>query len=611
MLQFGGTFAPTGATPVWYRVQDMPARAPQLRGGVGAGLPSSALPPSWQKPGPAHRIRMPPLSLLRALYKHRLAAALTVLLGAVATGGLVYQLPAIYRTEAVILVESQRIPEKFVASTVDVDLRDRVNNISQRILSYRRLLEIIEKFNLYRLQRAGLSQEELVQEMRKDITIRVEGGGRPDHPGAFRIAYQGPDPNVVALVTNQLANLFIEENLRAREVHALGTSEFLESQLAESRKRLEEQEAKLSEYKLRHNGELPQQENVLLATASRHQLQLQAVQEAISRAQQQKLLLESTLAAAEASVAALGRFVEALEEQGKPDGSLGSSARLSESLEKQLAAAKVKYTADHPEVRGLEQMLQLALRMEQEERTARREGVGTSDGISAPAMKSRQGRFTEMLIRERERVENLKAQITVAAKQIEILEKERHEANRQLQAVLARLHRLPIREQELASLTRDYEITRANYQSLLDKRLAAEMATEMETRQKGERFTLLEAARVPEQPVRPNRSLLLAIGMAASLLLGFALAVGIELSADTILGEWELPPHVAILGRVPAPAGHRNRSRHLRPRQLAVVASALLLLALLGAIALYLGWVSPQSAPVWWKQVLDAAARWL
>lgn len=565
-----------------------------------------------RRSGSSPRWKLPPLSLLRAFYKHRLAVAVITLLGSAAAIAVVYQLPAIYRAEAVILVESQRIPEKFVASTVDVDLRDRVSNISQRILSYRRLLEIIEKFNLYRLQRGRLSQEQLVEEMRKDIAIRVEGSGRQDHPGAFRIAYHGSDPNVVALVTNQLANLFIEENLRAREVHALGTSEFLESQLAESRKRLEEQEARLSQYKLKYNGELPQQENVLLAAANRYQLQLQGVQEAIARAQQQKLLLESSLAAAEASTAALSRLVEALEERGGSDGLTTSGERFSENLEKQLAAARIKYTSDHPEVRALEQMVRLVRRMEEEDRAARqRAQAGEPAGLTSPAA-SRPSRFDELLIRERERVENLRAQIAAAARQIEALETDRHATTRQLQAVLARLQRLPIREQELASLTRDYEITKANYQSLLDKRLAAEMATEMETRQKGERFTLLEAARVPEQPVRPNRPLLLTLGVAASLLLGFVFAIGVELSAGTVLGEWELPPHVPVLGRVPVLAAGRLYAKPARRRkQLAVLCVSLFLLAMLAMAAWYLGWVSPQLAHPWWQRVLDVIARWL
>lgn len=554
--------------------------------------------------------KLPPLSLLRAVYKHRLAVLLTFVLGSALTGAVVYQLPAIFRSEALILVESQRIPEKFVASTVDVNLRDRINTISQQILSHRRLLEIIEKFNLYRAQRTRLPQEEVVEEMRKDIEIRVEEGWPQDRPGAFRVAYHGPQPGVVALVANQLANLFIEENLRAREVHALGTSEFLETQLAEARKRLEEQEARLSAYKLRHNGELPQQENVLISSAARYQLQLQGVQEAIAYAQQQKLLLENSLAAAEGSFAALRQIIEELEQRGG-EGSGAASVPPSESLEKQLAALKARYTADHPEVRHFEEMLRVVRELERDGARGKNPPA-TGDGREAPPSPGSL-RFNEMLIRERERIENLRAQIGATAKRLETLEGERQGVARQLQSVLQRLQHLPIREQELASLTRDYEITRTNYQSLLDKRLAAEMATEMERRQKAERFTLLEAARVPEKPVRPNRPLLLSLGIALSLVLGVGLALAMELPAGTILGEWELPPQVPVLGRVPVLAAGveglpatRTRRRH---RWLA--AAVALALTAAGAGVVYAGWIAPDLAPAWWKATLEAIARWL
>ncbi len=554
--------------------------------------------------------RLPPLSLLRAVYKHRLAVLSTFLLGSLLAAAIVYQLPAIYRAEALILVESQRIPEKFVASTVDVNLRDRINTISQQILSYRRLLEVIEKFNLYRAQRLRLPQEEVVEEMRKDIEIRVEEGWPQDRPGAFRVAYHGPQPPVVALVANQLANLFIEENLRAREVHALGTSEFLDTQLAEARKRLEEQEAKLSAYKLRHNGELPQQENVLISSAARYQLQLQGVQEAIARAQQQKLLLENSLAAAEASFAGLRQIIEELGQRGS-EGPGATEVPASEALEKQLAALKARYTPDHPEVRHFEQMLRAVREMEHDDGRSRKAGAGGNgrEATSSPGSL----RFNEMLIRERERMDNLRAQIAASVKQLEALEEERQAIARQLQAVLSRLERLPVREQELASLTRDYEITKANYQSLLDKKFAAEMATEMERRQKAERFTLLEAARVPEKPVRPNRPLLLSLGILLSLVLGVGLALAIELPAGTILGEWELPAQVNVLGRVPVLAAGIERScatktrRHYRW----LAAGLALILMALGAWAVYVGWMAPESAPAWWKTTLEAIARWL
>jgi succinoglycan biosynthesis transport protein ExoP len=560
--------------------------------------------------GPNRKTKLPPLSIARILYKRRLLVALTWLAGIALTAVVVSQLPSIYKSEALILVESQRIPEKFVASTVDLELRDRINAISQQILSYRRLLEIIEKFNLYPRERRRRPEEEIVAMMRDDIAVRVEEAVRQKQPGAFRVAYHGRDPRITALVASQLANLFIEENLRTREVYAVGTSEFLETQLVESRRRLEEQEARLSAYKLKHNGELPQQENVLISTASRLQLQLQGIQEAISRAQQQKLMLETSAATAQASAAAIERMIQ---EAADPQqaGLLGQPQRTSQTLEQQLAVALGRYTPDHPEVRGLQETLRAVRRMEEQERAGKADKAnGAAAEGPQPAASPREARFNEMLIRERERIENLKAQALAAARQIETLEQERKQTVSQLDSLLSRLQRLPVREQELASLMRDYEISKANYQSLLDKRLAAQTAAEMEKRQKGERFTLLEAARVPETPVKPNRPLLLAAGVVLSLLLGVGAAFAVELPKDALLGEWELPPGIVILGRVPplvkeVEAGVPARRSRLWP------AFAALAVAAAGGAALALGWLNPNSARGLWEGLSNWLARLL
>ena len=115
----------------------------------------------------------------------------------------------------------------------------------------------------------------------------------------------------------------------------------------------------------------------------------------------------------------------------------------------------------------------------------------------------------------------------------------------------ARIEQLPVREQETAALTRDYELSKTNYKSLLDKKLAAGMATDMEKRQQGERFTMLDPPRVPEKPVSPKRPQFIGIGCALSLALALAFPIAMETKKNTILGEWELPEGVAVLGRVP------------------------------------------------------------
>src|SRR5436305_618976 len=133
-------------------------------------------------------------------------------------------------------------------------------------------------------------QEEILEMMRKDISIKLERGWVGNRPGAFRIGYQGSDPATVAQVANRITNLFIEENLKTREVQAEGTSEFIDTQLQESKKRLDELEKAVSDFKVRYNGELPQQENSLSSTLARLQVELEANRDSLNRTQQNKVM---------------------------------------------------------------------------------------------------------------------------------------------------------------------------------------------------------------------------------------------------------------------------------------------------------------------------------
>lgn len=502
---------------------------------------------------PLHRwSRIPALSVLRALWKRKLLiSTLAVLAGLLATV-IVFWLPAVYRAEVLILVESQRIPERYVASTVSTDLNDRLSNIRQQIMSYTRLLAIINKYNLYQRERQRQAEEEVIEIMRKDIDVRLEQGWSKDQPGAFRISYEGQYPAVVAQVANELGDLFIDQNLRSREVYALGTSDFIENQLAEAKKRLEEQESKLTEYKRRHNGELPQQENTLVASLNRLQTQLQGVQDEISRTEQVKTMKESEFATAQTSQTALTQITQRIDESGNAPGDPASLAGLIEQTEKQLAALRTRYTESHPDVKEVREAL-AKLKEREAKRTAQQAAAGSvgekpGAGGQTPNPSSM---MSGTLIRERERVEQLKTQQSIIAKQLADLASDRERILRETAAVQARLQQLPLREQQMVGLARDYENSKANYQSLLGKKLSAEMATQMEKNQKSERFTVLDSARVPEKPVAPNRLLFTLAGWMASLVLAMTVALAAEFNRNVVLGEWELPEDTPILGRVP------------------------------------------------------------
>jgi len=554
-------------------------------------------------------------------WKHKLLCALVWAVITASSAAVVYKLSNVYQADAVILVESQRIPEKLVAPTINDDLKDRLSSLSQQILISTRLLEIVTKFDLYHEQRGTHTQEEIIEMMRGDIGIQLETSWaeakRADsRPSAFRVTYEGPNPTVVAQVANQLATLFIDENIQAREVQAVGTSEFLASQLDAAKLRLEEQEKKLGEYKLRFNGQLPQQENALIAQASQLQVRLQGIDQELDRAEQTRTMEETALASARASEAAISQLFDQLNSPS-PSRAIASASgepvKTSERLQQELEKLLLVYTDQHPDVKKLRDLIPLARQEEEKNENASKKAApgsaptgGATEApdeessvsmiVTLPKIRNEQAlQLSEALIRSKEEAEKLKTQQELVAKEIATLKEERKGVQVRLDALQSGIGRLPIREQELASINRDYEISKANYQSLLDKKLSAEMATDMERRQKAERFTIIDPARVPEKPVKPNRPLLYALCSFGGLLLGIVSALGRELRTNAILGEWELPKGVPVLGRipriVPAAAPHspdglpRNAAR--KKIRLALIWSSALVVAIGTAAGFY------------------------
>jgi succinoglycan biosynthesis transport protein ExoP len=465
---------------------------------------------------PVSKPEFAPLSLVRIVWKHSLLVLVVIILGSAASFIIVHQLPAIYRSEALILVDSQKIPERYVSSTVNTDVQDRLASISQEILSTTRLQKVIDNFGLYREERKKLVPEEIVELMRKDISIKLEKGWTRDRPGAFRVGYQGQNPTLVTEVTSQLANLFIEENLQTRERQAEGTADFIDSQLGAAKKTLDEQEAKVSKYKLAHNGDLPEQQNALSATLGRLQLELQGNQDAINRAQQNKVILQGAVDMAEAtSGAATNRSASSPSE---PSANGNGSQRDSEFLQSQYDTLSKRYQPTYPRMVALQHEIEKQKIAENSQRA---------------------------------RVDDLRKQMALADHEIQQRNVEREGILKSIAQYQGRIEQLPVREQEMAELTRDYELSKDNYKSLLDKTLAAGMATDMERRQQGERFTMLDAPRVPEKPVSPKRPLLTGIGCALSLALALALPIAGETRKNALLGEWELSQGLNVLGRVP------------------------------------------------------------
>jgi uncharacterized protein involved in exopolysaccharide biosynthesis len=449
--------------------------------------------------------------------------------------------------------------------------------------------------------------------MAADTDVELEKGWTRDRPGAFKITYKGSDPRVVAQVANDIAERFIEKNIKTREDHASQTSRFLTDELERAKKDLADQEAKVSAYKLKHNGELPEQEESLGAILSRMQVELQGNQDAINRAQQQKLSLENAISGAESSLAAMTAMAEQSAAGGRPAATdpVQRPQKESEVLQARLDVLRLRYSDDHPEIKRLR--AEIAQLRETESRTDSETAQGAhaaaqhtasasampAPDAGAPVRVSRES--ADELVKERERLANLKSSLALANREIDLRTAERKKILEGIQGYESRLQQLPVRQQEMAGITRDYEISKEEYKRLLENKVSADMAAQMELQQQAEKFTLLQGARPPEVPVKPVRPLWISAGCMAGLVLSLVIAAIRELRTGALLGEWELPSEVAVLGRVPwiaktvtefdTPPEAGTGSWLQRKRRPALVLSVVLSLVCGIAAAFYQGWM--------------------
>jgi len=466
-----------------------------------------------------------PLSIARIVWKkHTQIIVVWLALGS-AVIPVVRLIPKTYQAEVTILVDSQKIPEKFISSTVNTSVQDKLATISQQIMSTNNLLRIIESLNLYQEERTRLPQEEVLAKMRKAIRIAPMQGQQ----GGFSISFEGKNPVEVANVANQLGNQLVQENVETRESQAEGTTEFIRTELDVAKRRLDEQEARVSQYKVSHNGELPQQEASLQAVVGRLQAQLQSSQDAITRAYQSKASLETMLQV----VGTARRRPERDPGQSKAPGEANASAAAQngqkplEAAEAELAQLLKQFTEKHPRVKRLRETIASLKKLDDLEKLN-----NLDDGSG-------------------DRGKSLQAQLAALDREIRTREEQSQKISKELDLVQARIQSLPIREQEMLSMTRDYDSSKAAYMSLLDKIYAAETATNLEKRQKAERFSVLNSPQVPQKPSKPNQPVLIGAGLGFALVVSIFLALGRGLSENTFLGEWEFPAGVIVLGRVP------------------------------------------------------------
>jgi protein tyrosine kinase modulator len=493
--------------------------------------------------------------VLNALWRRKWLILVSFVLISTATIVVSSRMPDRYRADALIIAAPQSVSQDFVRATITprTQIRDRLPTINQQILSRASLEPIIRDLNLYSVARQNSPMEAVINRMRNDIAITVVEGSE-----SFRISYHAAETAQLAVqVTDRLARTAIEANVRDREVLAQETSSFLESQLEDSRRRLEEQEKRLEAYRLQHGSELPTQLQSNMQAIQNLQLQIQALNDSLNRDRDRRLLVARQLADLQSE-----QFI------GDPAAGAGASTApppdvsIGAELEKAIAdlrTLEVRLTPQHPDVVRAKHLV------EDLENKARKEAESDAHG----GARSRPLTATE--IAKRNRVKELQAEIESLDRQIAQKVSDERALQSSLQGYRARVEAVPTRESELASLTRDYDTLQSQYRTLLAKKEDSNMAEELERRQVGEQFKIVDPPRLPEKPYKPNRPLIDLLGAAGGLALGIALTVVLELVNRSFKTATEvaLVLNMPVIGLIPMVITRTER-QHARWRHLAV-----------------------------------------
>lgn len=401
-------------------------------------------------------------------------------------------IPRTYKSSTLILVEQQKVPETYVTPTDTTDITERLNTITQQVMSRTRLESVINEFGLYRQSRDKRSSEELVELMRENIAIDVKNNNRRgEGVSSFSITYIGHEPETVMHVTNRLASLFIEENLKVREQQAEGTTEFLDNQLQTLKKSLEFQESQIKAFKERHMGELPSQLEANLRTLDRLQLERQITNDALRSAEDRKITVERQMSE-------IG--IDPASQRDEKNGTLSNDPvrrRLAE-LQAELSRLSSVFTDRYPDIVRVKSEI---AELESQLKTGK-EGETTGSSLRRVPLVS----DTPLYV-------TLSTQFRDVSAEVKNLKEKQKELVKSISGLQGRVERIPEREQQMAVLMRDYENTRENYKNLLNKKLDAQLAESLEKRQKGEQFRILDPASLPVKPFKPDPKKIVLIGL--------------------------------------------------------------------------------------------------
>ena len=452
----------------------------------------------------------------------------------IATVGHCIKAPRLYKSSTLILVQPQEVPHDFVKPTVTSSAQSRINIVTEQVMSRPILEEIILQHNLYPEIRAAKTMYDAVEVMRKYISVvpKRTGGSRRGEPVSFEISYEGKVPAKVRDVTAAIANLFIEENLKVRERQALGTSNFLTRELERTRQDLRQKEELVRQFKEKYAGLLPEQMENNSRILSQLQQHLNAINEGLQKSMDRKVLLQR---------------------QGSDLATLGASAQdhpaTLEELRRQLKSLRLRYSDKHPDV------IRLSVRIAnlEKQQTVIPDTDSEEQDVSARPNDTQQAMHVGST--------DLYTQLELIDKEIEKLRKDKEKTSKQIQKYRNRIEVGPKIENMFVDLRRDYNQAHGTYQSLLQKKLQAELAENLERTQKGEQLMILNPANLPQKPFKPDVFKILSMGFMLAIGCGFGLAFLREHLDPTFWSSRELESIVELPVLVSVPVVNTNSER--------------------------------------------------
>ena len=479
-------------------------------------------------------------------------------------GGLtaVLILPKVYEAETLVLVQRQKVPEHYVQEIVSTELTDRLSIISQQVTSRSNLEKIIDEYGLYE-KSPGRELEEKVAESRKRIDIEIvrSGQGRNVMANSFSIAFRNEDPRKAMEVTNALASNFISENLKIREAQAIGTSNFLTEELETVQGRLKAKEALLMDYRKKHIGSMPEDLQTNLRMLSRYQEELEELHKNLRDAENRKLIIQGQLAEAEKTEQQWDA-AQAGEDPVDKSGSDDEPKNLA-GLRRSLRALESRYTPQHPDVKKVRAMI--AQLEAGKAADSENEPIEPDTGLKAGTRpENAPPRASDLLKQQLAEIE-----LSIADNKVQIQKAQERRAMYQ-----KRVEQTPQREQEITALRRDYDNLKSLHDSLLDRKLEAEISVNLEKKQKGEQFRIIDPAKIPQIPVEPDLRKILLMTVVLGLGLGGGLAYLREMTDSSYKDPTDVEKELQIPVLVNLPQRYSPKEiRSQKHRKILAVAS--------------------------------------